>query len=127
MAVEVTQVTGGVGDTLIQADDIGASVEHDMTGEADSNVHSVSLDASNNPGEHGYARFFAAASGVNLGTDDAEMLLWARKGEVILYEFPFRGIPFALGVSMAMVRSAGATSGAKAPTGQHDATIFATA
>lgn len=140
--VEITQITGHIADTLVVITDSNNNVQYDVAGGGAGFVHQVAIDCTNNPGEDAFTRFFPATSGVTVGTTDAEMLLWGIAGQIIYYDLTqisgggTSGIPIATGIAVATVAgsfsggfhvSAGATSGATAPSGVVNVYILASA
>lgn len=124
MPVEVGESTHGVptalANLLVKITALSTTPRNNITGTAstDSTLYGVEIDARENPGEHVFLRIFDHAA-PTLGTTDAHVLLRCLKGLKTSWYFK-RGIPFVVGMSVAVTISPGATSGADPPTGQVD-------
>lgn len=119
---EVAQSTHGVpsalANLLVKFVALSTTPRNNVTDTASSTLYGVEIDARENPGEHVFLRIFDHAT-PTLGTTDAHVLLRCLKGLKTTWYFK-RGIPFVVGMSVAVTISPGATSGADPPTGQVD-------
>lgn len=113
---------------LVTIDDLKATSSDDIFPDFDTTVQvkAVDIDATANPGEDVYVKFYNLAA-PTVGTDIAVMWLWGKAGAVTPYSFPEEGISFTLAprkVSVACVKEAGGEEGTTSPSGQVDVKIL---
>lgn len=112
---------GGSTAEVISIDGINATANNDVF-DATGSVFQVDIDASLNSGEDVYLKFYDNLT-PTIGTDDAEMVLKGKAGQVTPYLFP-RGIPFGTAISVACSKTAGGTEGVDNPSGTVDVQIL---
>lgn len=108
-------VAPNIANRLLKVTGANATPVNHVTALADSIMRVVEIDARENPGEQVYLRIYAATS-PTVGTTAAEILLPCPKGKKKTYYFPL-GVIIPTGISLAVVKNAGGTSGADNPTG----------
>ena len=97
-----------------------ATPHEDITGTTGT-IYRVRVNATQNPAEDVYVRFFDHAT-PTVGTTAAELLIPCKRGRDITWEIP-RGIAFGTAISVATVQNKGATSGNMSPSGIVDVVI----
>lgn len=116
-----TMALGGSKETLRALIGRSDATSHDDITGTTATVYRVRVNATQNPAEDVYVRFFDHAT-PTVGTTAAELLIPCKRGRDLTWEIP-RGIAFGTALSVATVQNKGATSGNTDPSGIVDVVI----